>query len=200
MIWVKICGLTREEDVAAAVEAGADAVGLVLVAESPRAVSVDRAAALAAQAPVTRVILTRDLEPRDLLAAALAVGADGVQPYGEHSAEAGEEAAAAGLLVLRPLPVTGPVDLSAIPSQQVPLLDSGAPDRLGGSGQLFDHSQIPTTDRPFVIAGGLGPDNVAAIIKAARPWGVDASSRLESRPGQKDPALIHRFVAEARQA
>jgi phosphoribosylanthranilate isomerase len=199
LTWVKICGLTREEDVFAAEELGADAVGFVLVPESPRAVTIAEAATLAARALVVRIILTRDLAPDALVAAALAVAADGVQPYGAHQAEAAQAAAESGLMVLRPVPVGGPVGLDQIPRDQFPLFDHASPDRLGGTGHGFDYSLIPATTRQFVLAGGLGPDNVAAAISAVRPFGVDASSRLEKRPGVKDRRLVKEFIAQAKQ-
>ncbi|HUO46715.1 MAG TPA: phosphoribosylanthranilate isomerase [Acidimicrobiia bacterium] len=200
MTWVKVCGLSCREDVEAAVGAGADAVGFVLIPESPRAITLEKAVELVDLSSITRIILTRDLGPQDLVAAALAVGADGVQPYGAFSQEASKEAAEVGLMVLRPVPMTGVVDLTRIPAEQTPLLDNFSSDRLGGSGRSFDHTLIPATDREYVIAGGLGPDNVRAVIHATRAWGVDASSGLESAPGRKDLDLIHRFVSEARQA
>ncbi|HKX73895.1 MAG TPA: phosphoribosylanthranilate isomerase [Acidimicrobiia bacterium] len=199
MTWVKICGLTRQQDVGVAEEAGADAVGFVLVPESPRALTVSQAAALASRASVTRIILTRDLEPEALLAATLAIGADGVQPYGQHQAEAAQAAAETGLMVLRPVPVAGPLDFREVPSDQIPLLDHASSDALGGTGRGFDYSLLPATDRKFVLAGGLGPDNVAAAITATRPYGVDASSRLEIRPGEKDPRLVTEFIAQVKQ-
>lgn len=198
MTWVKVCGLTRVEDIAAAEAAGADAIGLVLVPESPRAITVDRAAELAATVTTQAVLLTKDLLPEDLVAAALAVGADAVQLYGAHVSEAAEMAAAVGLFVLRPVEVD--FELTLIPEAHVPLFDNRSGSTLGGSGLPFDHRLIPATDRRFVLAGGLGPDNVGDAIRATRPWGVDASSRLETRPGVKDHDLVARFVREAKQA
>lgn len=200
MTWIKVCGLTQPEDVEVAIEAGADAVGLVLVPESPRALTIDRAAELAQRSSLTTIILTRDMPAADLIAAALAVGADGVQPYGAHVSEASQAAIGTGLMVLRPIAVSGQPDLDAVPADQTPLFDSASPERLGGTGRLFDHSLIPPTDRPYVIAGGLGPENVGAVVRDRRPFGVDASSGLEVSPGRKDPELIRRFVFEVRQA
>lgn len=200
MTWVKVCGLRRREDVESAVEAGADAVGFVLVPESPRVIGLDRVAELGRGVEALKIILTRDLPPEDLVAAALATGADGVQPYGAHTGEASEAAMQVGLLVLRPIPVNGPVDIGGVPPDQVPLLDSSNPYRLGGTGQSFDYSWLPNHERPFVLAGGLGPDTVAGAIRQTGAWGVDASSSLESAPGRKDPELIRRFVLEARRA
>lgn len=200
MTWVKVCGLTRREDVETAVEAGADAVGFVLVPESPRAITLDQVVELGRQVETLKIILTRDLLPQDLVAAALATGADGVQPYGAHARESSAAAMEVGLLVLRPIPVSGPVQVEDIPPDQIILLDSVSPDRWGGTGASFDYSLLPTHERPFVLAGGLGPDTVAGAIRQTGAWGVDASSRLESAPGRKDPELIRRFVQEARRA
>jgi len=200
MTWVKVCGLRRAEDVEAAVAAGADAIGFVLVPESPRAVTIDQAADLGQDTEALRIILTRDLLPDELVATALATGADGVQPYGAHSDAAASAAMEAGLMVLRPVPVTRPVVVDEVPPDQMPLLDRGSPYRLGGSGVAFDYSWLPLGDRPFVLAGGLRADTVARAIHQTRAWGVDASSGLESTPGRKDPELIHRFVLEARRA
>jgi phosphoribosylanthranilate isomerase len=197
--WVKVCGLSTTGDVAVATESGADAIGLVLIAESPRAVTIEQARSLAEQTELTRVILTRDLPPADLLATALAVGADGVQPYGRHQREAAAAAAGAGYLVLLPLHVDRPITLGDVPADQVPLLDNGGPDKLGGSGQTFDHSHLPPPTRRFVLAGGLHPGNVAELLGSSGAWGVDASSGLESRPGVKDPDLIRSFVKAAKQ-
>jgi phosphoribosylanthranilate isomerase len=198
MTWVKVCGMTREEDIAAAEAAGADAIGLVLVPESRRAISVDRAAELAATVTTQAVLLTKDLLPEDLIAAVLAVGVDAVQPYGAHAAEAAEMAAQVGLFVLRPIDLD--FDLAAIPESHVPLFDNRSGSDLGGTGQKLDLHLLPATERRFVLAGGLSPDNVGEAIRLSRPWGVDASSRLESRPGIKDPDLVARFVREAKQA
>ena len=198
MTWVKVCGMTRAEDIIAAEAAGADAIGLVLVPDSPRAITVDRAAELAATVTTQAVLLTKDLIPEDLIAAVLAVGADAVQPYGAYASEAAEMAAQVGLFVL--LPVALDADVSAIPQAHVPLFDNRSGSELGGTGQTFDHRLLPAMDRRFVLAGGLGPDNVSEAIRTTRAWGVDASSRLETRPGIKDANLVARFVREAKQA
>jgi phosphoribosylanthranilate isomerase len=198
MTWVKICGLTRFDDIKAAEDAGADAIGLVLIADSPRALTVDRAAELASSITTQSVLLTKDLSPVDLVAAALAVGVEAVQIYGSHSVEAAQAASEVGLLVLRPVGLH--VELAAVPPDHVLLFDNGTGATLGGTGRAFDHRLLPATDRRFVLAGGLGPDNVAAAIRATHPWGVDASSRLELAPGIKDHDLLTRFVREAKQA
>jgi phosphoribosylanthranilate isomerase len=195
--WVKVCGLTRTEDVEAAIAAGADAIGLVLVASSPRAVTIDQAADLAEGVEAQTFLLTYDLNAEDIVAAALAAGVDGVQPYGRYAEKAAEAAAGAGLLVLRPALQH---DLRVIPGDQLLLFDRTGPGGLGGTGVAFDLGTLPVTDRRFVLAGGLGPDNVADVVRKVRPYGVDASSGLEVRPGIKDHTRVARFVREAKQA
>jgi len=195
--WVKVCGLTRAEDIAVAVAAGADAIGLILIAESPRAVTVDMAAELASGVSVETFLLTKDLGPEDIVAAALATGVDGVQPYGLNADEAAMAATEAGLLLLRPV-LDG--ELASIPEDQLLLFDSAGPGGLGGTGIVLDETRIPPTDRRFVLAGGLGPETVAQVIRKLHPYGVDASSKLEIRPGIKDHARVELFVRTAKQA
>ena len=108
MTWVKVCGLRREGDVAAAVEAGADAVGFVLAPGSPRWVAPSAARALAVDVPILTVIVTVDLTPDELMAAVAATGVGGVQPHGDHRQEAAAKAQQQGLFVLHPLAVRGP--------------------------------------------------------------------------------------------
>jgi len=195
--WVKVCGLRTATDVNAAVEAGADAVGFVL-AESPRRVSVETAGRLGEGVPVHRVLVTVDALPEQLLRWVGISGATGVQPHGKHAVAAGGAAGAKGLLVLHPVPVRGLIDLGVVPDDRIPLLDTYAPLQHGGTGAAFDWSLLQGLDRDFVLAGGLGPANVAEAIARIHPWGVDASSGLESGPGIKDPDLIKAFVREAK--
>ncbi|MDH4118509.1 MAG: phosphoribosylanthranilate isomerase [Acidimicrobiia bacterium] len=198
MTWVKVCGVSRPADIEAARNAGADAVGLVL-AESPRRVDAERAKDLAAAAGDLEVILlTVDATASQLLDLAQHVGATGVQPYGDYSALAAAACRQAGLVVLRPTTVRDEVDLTDIPLDQIPLLDAHDPEKFGGTGRAVDRSLLQGVDRDFVLAGGLRPDNIADAIAEVRPWGVDASSGLESAPGIKDPELIHAYVQEAK--
>ncbi len=200
MTWVKVCGLTEEEDVAAAVTAGADAVGFVLIPESPRFVTPRRAAALAAVAgSVEKVVLTIDLAPDELLAIAAEVGAGGVQPYGADAALAAAVAVAAGLFVLRPVRAAADMVLPP-PGEGIPLLDASDAEVLGGTGRRFDWELATGIERPWVLAGGLGADNVAEAVRALHPWGVDASSGLESAPGVKDHGRVGDFIRKAKQA
>ena len=197
MTWVKVCGLRRAVDVEVAVEAGASAIGFVLAPSSARFVSESQAAALGLGVPVLRVIVTVDLTPSELMAAAAATGAGGVQPHGLHHMEAARVAQSEGLFVLHPVSVRDRVEVSKVDEGQTPLLDTYRPGAHGGTGQLFDWAKIPDLARPFVLAGGLGPANVAEAIRRVAPWGVDASSSLESSPGVKDPDRIREYVKRA---
>ena len=201
MTWVKVCGLRTERDVATAVTAGADAVGFVLAERSPRRVSIDDAAGLMDGIPVLRVLVTAHLEPEGALAALEATGADGIQAHGRHAEEVAAASEDAGRFVLRPVAMGGTEpqpDPLTVPDGQVPLLDSTGDESLGGTGVTFDWSAIPAMGRRFVLAGGLGPDNVRAAIETVGPWGVDASSGLEAQRGIKDPGRVVAFIEEAK--
>lgn len=196
MTWVKICGITRPQDVEAAERAGADALGFVLIDSSPRVITIDQAAALIAGSETPAFILTKDLPPPELIAAALATGATGVQPYGLHAAEAAAAATEVGLEVLRP--IDPGEDLAYIPIAQYPLFDTKSKSGLGNGGRMVDRATLPATNRAYVLAGGLTPSNVAEVIASGHPWGVDVSSGVETRPGLKDAVLIRSFVDAVR--
>jgi phosphoribosylanthranilate isomerase len=198
--WVKVCGLSRRTEVETAVAAGADAVGFVTVAGSPRELSLEQVAELSVDVPVRRVLLTADLAPERLLEVAGQAGVDGVQPYGRHSVAAATAAAAAGLFVLHPLRVRDSGDLERPARGATALYDTHRGGRYGGTGEIFDWSRLDEASGDYVVAGGLGPDNVGDLVQRVHPWGVDASSGLESRPGVKDLGKVTAFVEEAKRA
>ncbi len=199
MVWVKVCGISKRTDLDAAAEAGADAVGLVLAAGTPRCITVDQARRLAGHSPVPGILVTVDESPEDLMELVERTGARGVQPHGEHQAEAAEAGVRNGLMVLRPVRVgSGGVSVDHVPGSQIPILDTADARRHGGTGRTFDHDALPPLPRRWVLAGGMGPHNVAEAIQKLQPWGVDASSHLESELGVKDPARIQAFVREAK--
>jgi len=200
MTWVKVCGLTRASDVADAVDAGADALGFVLASASPRAIDRQHAAALMDGIPVLRILVTVDTSAEDLATVVAETGADGVQPHGRHAEEAARWAQESGLLVLRPLrrDTNGAWGDAGVPSGQIPLLDSATGEDHGGTGRPLDWNRLVPPQRRFVLAGGLTPANVATAVNTVRPWGVDASSGLESAPGIKDPARVAAFLQEAK--
>ncbi len=200
MTWVKICGLRTSADVKAATDAGADAVGFVLAQDSPRAIRPDLAARLIIDCELPSFLVTVDASPSEILDLIDFTAASGVQPHGADTAAAALAARRADLAVLRPLFVADDLDLSDIPDDQIPLLDTHIPGMHGGTGQRFDPELLPTIERRWVMAGGLDPTNVAEAVSDLRPYGVDASSGLESSPGHKDHDLIRAFVREAKRA
>jgi len=199
LTWVKVCGLSTEADVTAAVAAGADAVGFVVAERSPRCIPLDTAAALSRGVAITTVLVTVDLKPTELLAMAAVAGVSGVQPHGRHGPAAAQAAASEGLFVLQPVPMRGDVPIEPPRAGIIRMFDTYRPFQHGGTGATFDWRLVADVEPPFVIAGGLDPSNVAAAIGAVRPWGVDASSGLEGEVGVKDHGKVAAFVREAKQ-
>jgi phosphoribosylanthranilate isomerase len=208
-LYVKVCGITSAEDARLSIEAGADALGFVFWQMSPRKVDPQKAAAIARELPpfVLRVGVFVDMPKADMARIADAVGLDLLQLHGDEPPEAlaglprravkavrvgkgfvQDEAlrfasAASGLLV----------DTRLAGETQMP----------GGTGQAFDWKLVKgLADRvPFlVLAGGLGPANVADAVRSVRPHAVDVSSGVETLPGRKDPAKVRAFVQAARAA
>ena len=208
---IKICGLTREQDVDAAVEAGADAVGFVLYAKSPRCVSAARAAELARRLPpfVTPVLLTVNASPEFLLEACGHVPNAVLQFHGDETPQQCEAAGRPYVRAARvPLDEATPFDLLKFASDfahaQALLLDAHV-EGYGGGGKAFHWSRLPpSVSCHAVLSGGLTPANVGDGILQVRPrfksLAVDVSSGVEASKGVKDPAKIHQFVAAVRAA
>jgi phosphoribosylanthranilate isomerase len=184
---VKICGLTRPEDVDAAVEAGADLVGFVLVASSPRGISLERALELAARVPSSiQTVAVFDTAPDTVPGTAEGRGFDLVQSY-DRSARSRH-----GIFGVRGEP---PADLPA----GVPvLLDLAFGSRPDAAALAAHWSRAAGVRAPVMLAGSLTPDNVADAVRTARPWAVDTARGVESSPGAKDHALIRQFVRRAK--
>ncbi len=199
MVWVKVCGVRTRRDAEVAAGAGADAIGFVL-AESPRRVDLASARSIGEGLDVERILVTVDSRSEHVMEMVESTGATGVQPHGRHALAVGDAAAAAGLLVLHPVPVRSNIAMEPVPLDRIPLFDTYRDDLHGGTGTSFDWKALDGIERDFVLAGGLTPGNVAAAVRRVRPWGVDASSGLESAPGEKDPERIRAFVTEAKQA
>ena len=191
---VKICGITNPEDLEVAVEAGANALGFNFFPRSPRYVTPERAAALARQVPagVLKVGVFVN-EPAERIAKIAAQAAlDVAQLHGECGAPA-------GLRIWRAVAVGPGFDPASLAGgdAEALLLDAPAGELYGGTGRTFDWSRAEGLGVKFVLAGGLGPDNVAEAVRRLRPWGVDACSRLEAAPGRKDPEKVRAFVRAA---
>lgn len=210
---IKICGLTREQDVDAAVEAGADAVGFVLYAKSPRHVTGQRAAGLARRLPpfVTPVLLFVNEPAASVRAACELLPTAMLQFHGDETPQDCREAAA-GRPWLRaariPMDPARPFDLlefaGTYPDAHALLLDAHV-DGYGGAGQTFPWSRLPpNASFHAVLSGGLTPANVGDGITQVRPrfrtLAVDVSSGVEAAKGIKDAGKIHRFVAAVRAA
>ena len=200
---IKICGVSRPEDVDAAVGAGADAVGLVFHPGSPRCVTIAQAAALARGLPpyVTPVGLFVNAEPAQVAAAAAAIPALVLQFHGD---ETPAQCAAAGRPYLRAARMAPGFDLldfaRRFDGAQGLLLDAHV-EAFGGSGKVFDWSLVPRgVPHRLVLSGGLHAGNVGSGIRELRPWAVDVSSGVESSRGVKDAAAIHAFCDAVREA
>lgn len=200
---IKICGLTREADVDAAVAAGADAIGLVLYERSPRAIPLERAVALARRLPpfVTPVALLVNAPPEAVAAAGEALPGALLQFHGD---ETPADCRLAGRPYLRAARMAPGFDLLDFtlqyPDAQGVLLDAHV-EGYGGGGKAFDWSLIPQgVSRPVVLSGGLHAENVIEGILRVRPWAVDVSSGVESAKGIKDAEAIRRFCDAVREA
>jgi len=200
---IKICGLTREADVDAAVAAGADAIGFVLYEKSPRYVSPARAAELARRLPpfVMPVGLFVNAGEAQLAAGLAALPNMLLQFHGD---ETPADCTRAGRPFLRAARVAPGFDLLDFAQQysdaQAILLDAHV-EGYGGGGKVFDWSLIPRNVRsPVVLSGGLHAGNVLTGIQQVRPWAVDVSSGVEEAKGLKSAALIRQFCDAVREA
>jgi phosphoribosylanthranilate isomerase len=200
---IKICGLTRAQDVDAAVAAGADAIGLVFYAQSARHVSLDQARSLAQRLPpfVTPVGLFVNASAVEVAAVAAAIPDLLLQFHGD---EAPADCRHAGRPYLRAARMTPGLDLLDFAAQfadaRALLLDTHVA-AYGGSGKVFDWSLVPANlPCPVVLSGGLHAGNVIDGIQQVRPWAVDVSTGVESAKGIKDAQAMRRFCDAVREA
>lgn len=213
-MWVKVCGVTRAEDAAAAVAAKVDAIGLVF-AESPRRVSMAQAAQVAQAAgggvPLVGVFVNADAD--EVLEIHRQVPLFAAQFHGMWTAATLGSIADAGI---RPIPalrfgadrqaLSAAAQTAIAAGAQEILLDAAVPGKMGGTGVTFDWDAARLWSAQFsdsvrwVAAGGLNAENVGAAIHALEPWGVDVSSGVESSPGIKSHEKIRAFVQAARSA
>ena len=203
MTKIKICGLTREADVDAAVAAGADAIGFVFYGKSPRYVCPARAAELARRLPpfVMPVGLFVNASDAELAEGVAALPNMLLQFHGD---ETPADCERAGRPYIRAARITPGFDLLNFALQfsgaQALLLDAHV-DGYGGGGKVFDWSLIPkNVNSRLVLSGGLSVGNVATGMRQVRPWAVDVSSGVEVSKGIKDAVLIQQFCDEVRSA
>lgn len=213
---VKICGMTREEDVREAVRSGADAVGLVF-APSPRRVTPERGAelgrSLREEAPegVDLFGLFVDAPPEEVVRAARGAGVDVVQLHGAESPDyaAGIARDLPGTRVVKAVRVRGPESIDEARRYDAGpggvwalLLDAYVRGVAGGTGETFEWGLAAplAAERRVILAGGLNVENVAEAVRTVRPYMVDVSSGVESAPGVKDAALVRDFIERAREA
>lgn len=217
---IKICGITSPDDALAAVEAGADAIGINLVA-GPRRVSVDQARGILSSLPpiITPIVLVRiefDCLADEILELLAECWIPDIQVYGDITSSGFLNLGLQGFRVIPVVPVrceafadaTYPWrsgDLTAPP--RAVILDAFDTNREGGTGTVFCWDWVACAreagkleDWPsLILAGGLNPGNVAAAIRTVRPYAVDVSSGVESRQGKKDPARMRAFVEAVRE-
>ena len=197
-MFVKICGLTNEEDAVQAAAAGASALGVVFAPASPRCVTADRARdivrAVPASVPVVGVFVDAPLE--EIVATVAHTGIRWVQLHGHAPAS---YASALTMPLLRAAGVD--VELDAWPAATL-LLDAITTDARGGTGKRvdWDRAGAIARQRKTILAGGLTADNVAEAIATVCPFGVDVSSGVEARPGRKDHEHVSRFIENAKRA
>lgn len=201
---VKICGVTRIEDALLACELGADAIGMVMTASSPRCVSIVQARAIRDALPafVEAVVLSHDLSDERVRAVIQGVHPDLVQFHGSEGAAFCESF---GVRYMKAIGMAGDADVRAIARQHAQaigfVLDGHPPGQQGGRGKTFDWSRIPRDlGRPILLAGGLNPENVVDAIRTVRPWAVDLASGVEMSPGIKDAAKMRAFFVAVRAA
>jgi len=201
---VKICGITRQQDLHAACQAGADALGFVFYEKSPRHVTIAAAAALVCELPpfVQSVGLFVNADPALIEAVLRDVPLDLLQFHGD---ETPADCLRFGRPYIKAVRVNRDTDLlkcaADFDTARGLLLDAWVPGVPGGTGERFDWSLIPADlPRPVILSGGLTPDNVAEAIQRVRPWAVDVSSGVEKEKGIKDAHKIAQFIAKAKEA
>ncbi len=200
---VKICGITRIQDIKSVVDAGADAIGFVFFPPSPRNVSVELAQELVKYVPayVQTVGLFVNASSDEILEVLKTVSLDVIQFHGDETPEQCQEIAKLiGRRWYKAIQVKPDLDvISTIKQYQqvgasAMLLDAWHPELKGGTGHSFDWSQFPQLDIPLILAGGLKPENIENAIKTTKAYAVDVSGGVESAKGIKDQQLIEQFM------
>lgn len=199
----KICGITRIEDIQAAVDSGVDAIGLVFYPPSPRGVSIEQAQALVAHIPayVQVVGLFVNATADEINQVLEHIPLDVLQLHGDETpVQCQQIAQLTKRRWYKAIQVKPEIDIittigeyQAVGASAM-LLDAWHPQLKGGTGHAFDWSQFPKLDLPLILAGGLNPDNIEEAIKTTRAYAVDVSGGVESAKGIKNQPLMKRFM------
>jgi phosphoribosylanthranilate isomerase len=201
----KICGITRKEDALAVLESGGDAMGFNFYPKSPRCLDLESARDLAEKLPPfgLRVGVFVDAQFDEVMEAVKAMSLDTVQLHGDEPPEIAEDLREEGIRVWKAIRVKDAESLVAFEDYpcEALLLDAFDPGKPGGTGQCFNWDILADWDapRPWILSGGLTPDNVADAVHRLNPYGVDVASGVESAPGIKDAVLLKDFLSRARQ-
>jgi phosphoribosylanthranilate isomerase len=199
-MFVKICGITNEDDALLAVAMGADAVGFIF-APSPRQIAAQQVYDITRRLPpeILTVGVFRDEHPKLVVDTVNRAGLKAAQLHGNETNDVVAEVARSVRWVVKAYAAGSPrVARAKELATDLIMLDSPG----GGSGQVFDWSlagEVPEGMR-LILAGGLDPDNVADAVRAVEPWGVDVASGVERSPGRKDPMKVKRFIERAKAA
>jgi len=200
---VKICGITTAEDAQGAVEAGADALGFVFVPGTPRYIRPDRAAAIITALPplVVAVGVFVDQPLEEVLAIVSTCRLGAVQLHGEEPAAYSRHLPVRVIKAFRMREAESLDGLAGYPAQAF-LLDSFVEGQPGGTGVAFPWALARSAKRHgrIILSGGLRPETVVEAVRTVRPYGVDVSSGVERRPGQKDPEKVREFIVAVRRA
>lgn len=208
---IKICGIKTLELLDATIAAGADMVGFMHFQRSPRHVAIEPLAELisAARGRIESCVVLVNPD-NSCVAEVAALGPDWIQLHGPETPHRVEAIRAeAGVEIMKALPIGSAEDVAQVGSYvdiaDRILLDAKPPkgsDRPGGLGDSFDWTLLKALDpaTPFMLSGGLNPENVAEAIRSVRPMGIDVSSGVERAPGEKDKRLIEAFIRNARAA
>lgn len=196
MTIVKVCGLTRQEDVQLALDGGAAMLGFIHVRKSPRYVDLDRLKALLAHAKgkAERVIVVQDATPEYLQTLREQLDFEWFQFHGEEP-----ESYLTQYRGYRVFHMSAEPDRARVPKPfgEPFLLDTAVRGQKGGTGTTFDWTVLEQVQGRYLVAGGLTPENVASLIDQYHPWGVDVSSGIEASPGVKDPKKMRLFLNNA---
>lgn len=197
MMLVKICGITALDDALDACECGASALGFNFWPGSKRYIAPGAAAEIIARVPenVLKVGVFVDASEAEVTSIISAAGLDVAQLHGNRL----ESLSIRHWLALAATEQNIQATMKSSPAEAF-LIDAPAGGERGGTGRTFDWSLVEGLEGKIILAGGLGPDNVAEAIRRVRPYGVDACSRLESSPGRKDRVKVMEFIRAARSA